>query len=155
ALGIDSSAAATNATGLRLATLSGVRANVRASVIVVACGGLESPRLLLLSNDVIPTGLGNQHDLVGRFFLEHPHILTGSLWATDSGSWHRGLSERFVKNGTLIQPIIATSAIAQREQGMLGYSANFETPVAQTAGYPAYRNIRDAIASRQLPDHVG
>jgi choline dehydrogenase-like flavoprotein len=154
-LGIDSNAAATNASGLRLATLSGVRASVRAKAIVVACGGLESPRVLLLSNDVVSGGLGNQHDLVGRFFMEHPHILTGNLFATDTGSWHHGLSERFVKNGTLIQPVIATSPIAQREQGMLGYSANFETPVDQSAGYPAYRHIRDSIASRRLPDHLG
>ena len=153
-LGVDSNAAAASAAGLRLATLSGVRASVRAGVIVVACGGLESPRLLLLSNDVVPAGLGNQHDLVGRFFMEHPHIVTGSLFATDTGSWHRGLSARFTKNGTLIQPVIATSPIAQREQAMLGYSANFETPVALDAGYPAYRHIRDGIANRQLPDHL-
>jgi choline dehydrogenase-like flavoprotein len=155
ALGVDSNAAATNATGLRLATLSGARASVRAKAIVVACGGLESPRVLLLSNDVAAAGLGNRFGLVGRFFMEHPHILTGSLFATDAGSWHHGLSERFVKNGTLIQPVIATSPIAQREQGMLGYSANFETPVDQSAGYPAYRHIRDSIANREMPDHLG
>ncbi|HUL04918.1 MAG TPA: GMC family oxidoreductase [Candidatus Acidoferrum sp.] len=155
ALGIDSNAEATSATGLRMGTFSGARAKVHAAVTVVACGGLESPRVLLLSNDVVTTGLGNQHDLVGRFFMEHPHIVTGSLFATDVGDWHRGLSARFKKNGTLIQPVIATSPIAQREQGMLGYSANFETPVVTNAGYPAYRHIRDGIADRQLPDHLG
>ena len=154
-LGIESNAAATQATGLRLATLNGVRASVRAKTIVVACGGLESPRVLLLSNDVMAAGLGNQNDLVGRFFMEHPHILTGNLFATDTGNWHHGLSERFIKNGTLIQPVIATSPIAQRAQGTLGYSANFETPVALRPGYPAYRHIRDSIASGALPDHIG
>jgi len=154
-LGVGSNAEATNATGVRLATLTGVRASVRAKAVVVACGGLESPRVLLLSNDVVSAGLGNQHDLVGRFFMEHPHIVSGSLFATDAGSWHHGLSARFVKNGTHIQPVIATSPIAQREQGMLGYSANFETPVAQSAGYPAYRHIRDSIVHRQLPEHIG
>jgi choline dehydrogenase-like flavoprotein len=155
ALGIACNGEATTTTGLRLASLSGVRASVRAKVIIVACGGLESPRVLLLSNDVVPAGLGNQNDLVGRFFMEHPHLVTGSLFATDTGNWHHGLSERFVKNGTLIQPIIATSPVAQRTQGTLGYSANFETPVARNAGYPAYRHIRDSVSSRRLPDHLG
>ena len=154
ALGIDSNETATVATGVRLATLGGVRASVRAKVVIVACGGLESPRLLLVSNDVAPAGLGNGHDLVGRFFLEHPHIVTGSLLATDSGDWHHGLSERFFKDGTLIQAVIATSADAQRTLGTLGYSANFETPVVANAGYPAYRHLRDAVDKAKMPDHM-
>ena len=45
---------------------------LRARVYVVACGGLESPRLLLLSRSrSFPNGIGNNHDLVGRFFMEH------------------------------------------------------------------------------------
>jgi len=154
ALGIDSNDTATVATGLRLATLTGISANVRAKVVVVACGGIESPRVLLLSNTVVPAGLGNANDLVGRFFMEHPHIVTGSLLATDAGPWHHGLSERFYKNGTLIQAVIATSPAAQQAQRTLGYSANFETPVVGNAGYPAYRHLRDAIADGTMPDHL-
>ena len=59
---------------LDIATLTGLRHQVRAKVFVLATGGLENPRLLLLSNDKIPAGLGNQHDLVGRYFMEHPHV---------------------------------------------------------------------------------
>jgi choline dehydrogenase-like flavoprotein len=57
-----------------IATLNGLRHRVDAKVFVLATGGLENPRLLLLSNDVLPVGLGNQHDLVGRYFMEHPHL---------------------------------------------------------------------------------
>lgn len=154
-LGIDSDQAAGHATGVRFATLTSIGARVRSKAVVVACGGLESPRVLLLSNSVAPAGLGNRHDLVGRFFMEHPHLVTGSLLATDTGRWHHGLSERFVKNGTLIQPVVATSARAQREYRTLGYSANFETPVDERAGYPAYRKIRDSVTRGEAPDHLG
>ena len=45
---------------------------VRAQVYVIACGGLETPRLLLLSRATgFPNGIGNNHDLVGRCFMEH------------------------------------------------------------------------------------
>lgn len=46
---------------------------VAARRFVIACGGIETPRLLLASNDVHPAGVGNGHDLVGRFFMDHPH----------------------------------------------------------------------------------
>ena len=45
---------------------------VRALVYIVACGGLESPRLLLLSRTPeFQNGIGNNHDLVGRCFMVH------------------------------------------------------------------------------------
>ena len=37
-------------------------------------GGIENARLLLLSNRVQPAGLGNGHDLVGRYFMEHLYL---------------------------------------------------------------------------------
>lgn len=62
-------------TQLDIRTLTGLSHQVRARVYVLATGGLENARMLLLSNQAIPAGLGNQHDLVGRFFMEHPHVL--------------------------------------------------------------------------------
>jgi choline dehydrogenase-like flavoprotein len=155
ALGIDSNDTASLVTGVRLATLDGKRAQLRAKVVVVACGGLETPRVLLLSNSVIPAGLGNQHDLVGRFFMEHPHIITGKLLATDTGDWHRGFSQYLYKEGTHIRGAIATSGVARRQNRLLGYSATFETPVRDDAGYPAYRHIADAVGAGSLPDNLG
>lgn len=58
---------------------AGHRAFIRAKHFVLAAGGLENARLLLASNDVYPSGLGNEHDLVGRFFMEHPHARGGRI----------------------------------------------------------------------------
>jgi choline dehydrogenase-like flavoprotein len=46
---------------------------VRARAFVLCAGGIENPRILLNARSQIPTGIGNQHDLVGRFFCEHPY----------------------------------------------------------------------------------
>lgn len=62
---------------------------------VLAAGGLENPRLLLASNRVMPKGLGNDHDLVGRFFMEHPHGRGGRVVAPAGLSWK--LIEAFQK----------------------------------------------------------
>src|SRR4051812_16061086 len=50
-----------------------------ARTYVLACGGIENARPLLLSNEIEPAGLGNRNDLVGRFFMEHPHNTIGVL----------------------------------------------------------------------------
>lgn len=46
---------------------------VYADHFVLAAGGIENPRLLLNFNKQLPKGLGNENDLVGRFFSDHPH----------------------------------------------------------------------------------
>ncbi|APH73366.1 GMC oxidoreductase [Aquibium oceanicum] len=57
---------------------------VRASAFVLCLGGLENPRALLNANTQIAAGLGNEHDLVGRYFLEHPHAPVGSALLRDA-----------------------------------------------------------------------
>ena len=53
---------------------------VRARVFALCCGGLENPRLLLACNSQLPNGIGNRHDLVGRYFSEHLQILLGQAY---------------------------------------------------------------------------
>jgi choline dehydrogenase-like flavoprotein len=55
----------------------GSRSSVRARLVVLAAGGIENPRLLLLSRRVHRRGLGNDRDLVGRFFAERLSARTG------------------------------------------------------------------------------
>jgi choline dehydrogenase-like flavoprotein len=64
------------AAGVAVATLDGNRFEVRSRVTVLCAGAFETPRLLLVSK---PGGLGNEHDLVGRYFMEHPHLVTGTI----------------------------------------------------------------------------
>jgi choline dehydrogenase-like flavoprotein len=64
----------TQATGAQIACLSGSRFRARARVFVLAGGGVENARLLLLANSVQPAGLGNTHDQVGRYFMEHLYV---------------------------------------------------------------------------------
>ncbi|MBW2421259.1 MAG: GMC family oxidoreductase [Deltaproteobacteria bacterium] len=61
----------------RLRGLGGNEFRLKARAFVLAGGGLENPRLLLLSNRVQKAGLGNAQDLVGRHFMDHPNIQAG------------------------------------------------------------------------------
>jgi choline dehydrogenase-like flavoprotein len=60
-------------------TLDGREGTVSADVVVLACGGLETARLLLNANRQSFAGVANSSGLVGRCFMEHPHLTFDAL----------------------------------------------------------------------------
>jgi len=60
-------------------TLFTILEEPRARHYVLACHAIENARLLLASNDVLSKGIGNEHDMVGRCFMDHPSIHAGLL----------------------------------------------------------------------------
>lgn len=64
---------------LHVGCLDGKQFSVSARYFVLAAGGVENARLLLLSDGVQKEGLGNARGLVGRFFMEHLHFSSGTL----------------------------------------------------------------------------
>jgi choline dehydrogenase-like flavoprotein len=58
----------------RVACLSGTGFRIAARLFILATGGIENARLLLLANRAQPAGLGNGSDLVGRYFMEHLYL---------------------------------------------------------------------------------
>jgi choline dehydrogenase-like flavoprotein len=70
--------------------LRGVQFTARARHFVLATGGLEVPRLLLASRDVEPKGIGNRHDVVGRYYMCHVAGTIGTIKiARPAGAvWH-------------------------------------------------------------------
>lgn len=66
-----------------MACLQGNRFWVAARHVILATGGIENARLLLLSNKKQTAGLGNQNDLVGRFFMDHPGLKEGVILLSD------------------------------------------------------------------------
>jgi len=68
---------------------------VRARHFVMACGTIQNARMLLAANSQAPQGLGNDNDLVGRYFQEHLEVASAELWLakpfpTDLYSWDYG-----------------------------------------------------------------
>ncbi len=79
---IETNADARPVTSDRLRTLDRKELRSHARAYVLCTGGIENARLLLASNRVMPMGLGNQHDLVGRFFTDHVNLDGGILVPT-------------------------------------------------------------------------
>lgn len=154
---------------LRVATLNGGHFCVSAKKFILAAGGLEIPRLLLLSNKTMNMGLGNQNDLVGRFFMEHLHWWSGFyipnrpeiISQTD-------LYNKIHKvHGVPILGKISISEETQRKEKMLNYSLQLLPRVLlKTSIYPAFfpkpssqgvaslKNLYSLISKGQIPRGV-
>ena len=116
-------------TQLDIRTLNGLSHSVQARCYVLATGGLENARLLLLSNSVDPAGLGNRHDLVGRFFMEHPHLSGfGEIVVADLGCLPRIYRGRISAEGRSAQMAFNPTESFLREQQLL--NATFMVGVA-------------------------
>jgi hypothetical protein len=63
---------------------------IKARIFVLAAGGIENAPILLCSNRVWKNGLGNQNDLVGRFFNEHPTAFYAGI-SNQEGNIFRGI----------------------------------------------------------------
>ena len=113
-------------------TLTGTSIRIESSQFVVAAGGLQTPRLLLLSNRNQPEGLGNQQDLVGRFFMEHPHTIkqrpdAGSFRPAKSVRHDLGLYQRIQEvNGDALLGYLSPTEERLRGEGLANYCCNSE-----------------------------
>ena len=62
---------------------AGKEHKIRAKYFVIACCSVQNARLLLASNHQAPNGLGNDNDLVGRYFMEHLEMKSAEFWLKD------------------------------------------------------------------------
>lgn len=68
--------------------IDGSMHHVSAPLVVVACNGIGTPRTLLMSTSPQhPSGLGNNHDHVGRHFMTHGYRLADMWFDQPTGHW--------------------------------------------------------------------
>jgi choline dehydrogenase-like flavoprotein len=141
----------TAVTSVHVSTLSGNRFTASAGVFVLAVGGIENARLLLASRGRRRRGLGNDNDLVGRFFLEHPRFVAGLIAPADP-NLPVGLYRNHVVEDTIITARAAISRETQRAEGLADVQFSFE-PVYNEALEEAARSP-DVASLKALRDTV-
>ncbi|MBD3880504.1 GMC family oxidoreductase [Phormidium tenue FACHB-886] len=121
---LETNATASMVTGVRVACLSGQEFRVAAKQVILATGGVENVRLLLLSNRVQESGLGNHHDQLGRYFMDHPLVRTGMFFPNDRNIFNATAiyDWRRVKN-TLVMGRLALSEKTLRDEKLLNTCA--------------------------------
>ncbi len=116
--------------------LQGKTFTVRANRYVLASGGLEVARLLLASRDVQANGIGNSHDMVGRFYMCHVAGTIGRIQVNGplSNVYH---GYDVSDEGIYCRRRIALLPAQQREQRLGNFVARLHHPRITD---PAHRN---------------
>lgn len=121
---------------LEVRTLQGGAFRVAAGRFVLATGGLETVRLLLASHDRAPAGIGNHHDLVGRFYMCHLAGTIGRL-RIDGPPFSAWNGYDIADDGTYCRRRIALRPDVQRELGLGNVIARLHHPRITD---PSHRN---------------
>ncbi len=133
AVEIETDGDASRARGVRVATLAGGAFRVQARYVVLAAGGIENARLMLLSTAAAPNGVGNDHDLVGRYFMDHPARYLGRLVTKrpqpldlydSTFNYH---NRAFEMDGAPVAAFLALSDAVQEREEILRHRVLFHT----------------------------
>jgi len=127
---------------LRVRVLDGAEFTIRPRAIALATGGIENARLLLASNAVEAAGLGNRHDLVGRFFMEHPHTHSGEFLPSPAAR-PLGLYQLHRRGPVEVLGMLSLSPALRRSERLANFSA---TLAARPPGGALERGLGTLIA---------
>ncbi|MFV0524091.1 MAG: GMC oxidoreductase [Acidimicrobiales bacterium] len=160
-------------TGVVGRTLAGNELRIRSRIVILAQGAFEVPRLLLASRRHDPAGIGNGHDLVGRFLMDHQIVkggqivpeagrnLSADLAAYDlvgsTGNASTGAltvndkvldHEHLLRSAFMIAPS-GVGSIAHRLRRPLGRDTTVRSPAHVSA-----LTLRYALRDRERPRHL-
>jgi choline dehydrogenase-like flavoprotein len=120
---IHTDASGSQVTHVSIKSLKGNTGTVKARSYVLACGGIENARLLLASRGTNPAGVGNRHDQLGRYFMEHPNYDSGKVQINNPKLGKTLLTPRIGPQYTKTRLDFKLSPAQQEKQGVLNHSA--------------------------------
>ena len=146
--------------------LDGKRFKVEAKLFVLALGGIENARMLLNCDKVHHGGIGNQYDLVGRYFMDHVVVSAATFFlsdpGTDLGLYHGGAPLPGPAGDTpAAYGYLKLSDAAVRAHGL----NNIRAPIIRTSrfkaseGVESFHILSEALTAGEIPDdlsgHIG
>jgi choline dehydrogenase-like flavoprotein len=130
--------------------LNGKTYIVQACHYVLACGAIENARLLLASNDVEKSGVGNGNDQVGRYFMEHPCGRIGRVHTERPYALWDAFQKRFMPAGPPLAPVMRLGDATQRAACALNSVVTFKLQRPPKLGVPLgnriYQNLKHGIS---------
>jgi choline dehydrogenase-like flavoprotein len=120
---LETDPAGTRVSAVHWQRADGSTGTVRARCTVLAAGGIENSRLLLLSDRQVRGGIGNGTDQVGRYWMEHPQVRGGLLVGPAGLGARLRLYDAHWQAGTKVMAKLSIAADRVRREGLLSTSA--------------------------------
>lgn len=125
---------------------AGKQHTVKAKFYVLACCAIQNSRLLLANNKQAAKGLGNEYDLVGRYFMEHVEIKSGELWLNHVNP----LKFYEQVQGTKVRAELAISAQKQKELQVLNATVSLMPLELSKKSIPAVTVYKEADPRKSM-----
>lgn len=116
---------------------SDLKHSVTAKKFVLCCGGIENARFMLIFNAKYNNMLGNQHDTVGRFFMEHPILRAANFYPSNSVNLD-ALSEGTINNKRVVKGFMQL----EDESTLKNKTINLRLPLHSKTKYQISEGIR-------------
>ena len=144
---------------VKVATLNGHTFWVEAKLFVLATGALENARMLLAANKQQKNGLGNQHDVVGRYFIDHFMVHGGVLAPYDPQVFnHVNLYDLHWVKGTPIMGKLSLAPEVRKREGLLNSSTYLlpchSTYMLRVRSRESAAALTSALSQGKLPEHA-
>ncbi len=134
---------------VRIRSRSGREARISARRYVVACGGIETARLLLASPAAAGNGVANSSGLLGRFFQDHVSYVAGELEPASRRVVQNLFDPRYI-GSTMYSVKIEPSDTAMRRAGWLNAMAHLAFEIPDALGWMELRRILRSLQAGRL-----
>lgn len=138
---------------VEFSTLTGKRGVARARFFTLCCGGIENARILLASDRTSSHGLGNDHDVVGRYFQEHVTTCIGALESYNRPRL-QDLFESFFIRGLKYAPLITLTHQTQMERKTLSVHGTISFWPSSDSCIQSAKTLYRALIGRTYPDNL-
>jgi choline dehydrogenase-like flavoprotein len=128
---------------------AGVKKHIRARWFVLACGGIETPRLLLASPSPGNRGVANSNGTVGRYFQDHISYRAGELEPAVRRRVQDVFDPRYL-NGTMFSLKLEPTDQLMQRHGWLNAMAHIAFEIPDALGWMEVRRIRRAIQAGRV-----
>ena len=148
AMTLEMDAAGERVVAVRVKNYAGAEFRFTAEQFVVACGTIESSRLMLAS------GVGNAHDQVGRYFHDHVGMHAARIDGTARARMLDRLGPFFVA-GTLHTCKLEASAELRAREALPAAMAHVVIVEPEDSGVAAVRNLLRSLQRGDLRTALG
>ncbi len=133
---------------MAFANPGGKTGTVKAKHFLLACGGIENARLLLASSQQNSKGIGNENDMVGRFFQDHPNTYFATVRPFNNRKT-QAYFNYFFMNKTRFLPRFTLDEVYQKKHHTLNASAYFIYITDEDDTFTKFKEIYRKIVRRQ------